>query len=251
MQPEQYELMRRQEEAHWWYRGNRSVLLRLVARHAGAGPQRWLDAGCGTGKNLQSLPQAKDPCGIDFDAQALRFCRGRGLARLARASVTALPFAEGSFDLLTCFEVLNSKSIDDWRAALPGFLRVLRPGGLAILREPAFPFLYGSHDVVVHTARRFRRAEFRAALVAAGFEVLRCSYQNLVTFFPALVIRSTQRWRGLERIDNRADFGHGGVLARLLGGLLAASIAAEGPWLRFANLPLGSSLLSVARRPAT
>jgi hypothetical protein len=105
--------------------------------------------------------------------------------------------------------------------------------------------LYGSHDVVVHTARRFRRAPFRRAVVAAGVEVLRSSYQNVVTFFPALAVRTLQRWRGLDRGRHVADFDKGETP---LAGLLAAWLRLEGWWLQRAGLPFGSSVLCVARK---
>jgi SAM-dependent methyltransferase len=247
MQPEQYPLMRAQEERHWWYRGNRAVVAALLRRYAPTGCRLRLDAGCGTGKNLEAFADFGVAIGIDYDHAAVRFSRDRGCTRVARASITALPFAGASFDVVTCFEVMNSDSIADWQGVVKEFARVLRPGGVLFLREPAFMALYGSHDVVVHTARRFRRAPMRAAVERAGLQVLRCSYQNLVTFFPALVIRSFQRWRGLAGRSHVADFEKGDTV---LGPLLAAWLRGEGWWLARVRLPLGSSVVCVARKPA-
>ncbi|MBM3991525.1 MAG: class I SAM-dependent methyltransferase [Planctomycetes bacterium] len=246
MQPEQYPLMRAEEERHWWYRGNRSVVRALLGRFAPRGARLRLDAGCGTGKNLDAFADFGASFGIDCDGAAVRFSRERGCPRVARASVTALPFADASFDVVTCFEVLHSDSIADWQAVLGELSRVLRPDGVLVLREPAFMALFGSHDVVVHTARRFRRRPLRAAVSAAGLCVERCSYQNTVTFFPALAIRSFQRFRGLQGRTHVADFAKGDTV---LGPLLAAWLRFEGWWLARARLPFGSSVLCVARKP--
>ncbi|MBL8728054.1 MAG: class I SAM-dependent methyltransferase [Planctomycetes bacterium] len=245
MQPDQYPLMRAHEERHWWYRGNRAVVRRLLLRWAPAAAALRLDAGCGTGKNLEAFAEFGPAVGIDFSAAALASCRERGLHLLARASVTALPFPDRSFALVTCFEVLTHAAVGDWRAALVEFHRVLQPGGLVVLREPAFAALRGSHDEVVHSVHRFRRRELRDAVEGAGFEVLRCSYQNLLLFFPALLVRSWQRWRGTMQQQPVADFDKGNLA---LGSLCTAWLTCEGVWLQFLRLPLGSSVLCVARK---
>jgi ubiquinone/menaquinone biosynthesis C-methylase UbiE len=244
MQHDQYALMRAEEEAHWWYRGNRTVVRALLARALPGGGRRWLDAGCGTGKNLEAFAHCGEAVGIDFNEQAVRFSAGRGHRRVARASVRELPFADASFDLVTCFEVLNCRGVEPVPDALAEFARVLRPGGVALLREPAFPFLSGSHDVAVHTRERFRRRPFAAMVRAAGLTVETSTYQNLVTFFPALLIRPLQRWRRPQQA--KADFDRA---PRFLHGLLAAALGAERALLRVAPLPFGSSLLCVARKP--
>ena len=51
-----------------------------------------------------------------------------------QASMTALPFAEGSFDLIVCSHVLEH--VPDDEAAMRELARVLRPGGLALVQVP-------------------------------------------------------------------------------------------------------------------
>lgn len=211
---------------------------------------RLLDLGCAYGfLVVEALDAGFDAIGVD----ASRFAIGEAAAwarpavgRLLAAHAERVPFADASFDVVTCFEVLNSDSIADWQAVLRELSRVLRPDGVLVLREPAFMALFGSHDVVVHTARRFRRRPLRAAVSAAGLCVERCSYQNTVTFFPALAIRSFQRFRGLQGRTHVADFAKGDTV---LGPLLAAWLRFEGWWLARARLPFGSSVLCVARKP--
>lgn len=255
MQPEQYAKMRSEEERHWWYRGNRRMVVALLRGRLPKGRvPRWLDVACGTGGNLAEpervLGCAARTCGLDLEPAALEMTRSRGVPHVVRASLDALPFGGGAFDVVTCFEALYHEAVRDWRAAIAGFARVLAPGGLLLLREPAFEALRGSHDVVVRGARRFRRRELADAVRGAGLDVVRCSYQNLVTFLPALVIRTWQRRRGLaSSADHAADFdtgGGGGPIASLL----AASLACEGHLLRVLPLPFGSSVVCLGRRPA-
>jgi 2-polyprenyl-3-methyl-5-hydroxy-6-metoxy-1,4-benzoquinol methylase len=50
MEREQYAIMARREERHWWYAGMRQVALAVLeSALAGRSGLRILDAGCGTG----------------------------------------------------------------------------------------------------------------------------------------------------------------------------------------------------------
>ena len=81
-------------------------------------------------------------------------------------------------------------------AALRCMADMLAPGGRAIVLVPALPILYGSLDVGLGHARRYRNAELCAALARAGFRVSHCFYYNLVGtvgwFWNARVRRAKQ-----------------------------------------------------------
>ena len=77
--------------------------------------------------------------------------------------------------------------------ALGEFRRVLRPGGRVLLRLPAHDWLRGSHDAVIHTARRFTTRNIAQSLHEAGFVVERLSYANTLLFPLALGKRLLER----------------------------------------------------------
>jgi len=121
-----------------WYererhRGYHALLDRLevelVAPHC---PGRTLlDAGCGTGLILEKLrPLASCPVGVDLSAGMLRRARSRGLS-VVQASLTSLPFAEATFDVVCSFKVLAH--VEDIDAALVELTRVCKPGGRLFL----------------------------------------------------------------------------------------------------------------------
>src|SRR5215208_8526402 len=100
--------MFRQEERHWWYIGMRRIaeeLLKRFYRPASERPEV-LDAGCGSGGTTAWLSRWGRVTGIDLATEALDRAQRRGIKRLLRASVEALPFAADSFDLVTSFDVL-------------------------------------------------------------------------------------------------------------------------------------------------
>lgn len=88
---------------------------------------RLLEAGCGTGLVLSRLvPHAKLAIGVDLSSGMLKKAKERALT-VVQGSVTQLPLADASFDLVCSFKVLAH--VEAIEQALREFARVLRPGG--------------------------------------------------------------------------------------------------------------------------
>ncbi len=168
-----------QEERMWWFVGMRRLVDDLVRSRAPAHAQ-CLDAGCGAGFNALDMPVRFGwhvfPC--DYSAEALRFSARRGVPRLAGADISALPYADASFDVVTCFDVLVMCGPERIGQALCEFHRVLRPGGLLIARSAALESLRGKHSELNAEARRYTLKEFRTHFTDAGFAVERATYAN-------------------------------------------------------------------------
>src|SRR5207244_5893178 len=141
MQTPTYAILRELEGKHWWYRGRRQIIASFVGRIAAKLPSdneclpRILDVGCGTGGNLEMLSEFGAVEGVDVSNDAVEFCRARGVAPVKQAVAEDLPYDDGSFDLVTGFDVIEH--LDDDGAALREMRRVLRPSGRSARREPA------------------------------------------------------------------------------------------------------------------
>lgn len=81
-----------------------------------------LDVGCGSGQFLRRLPDTYLKVGIDISYEAL----ARVGAPRTLGSVDSLPFASSSFDLVTCFEVLEHLPYQTFPRALQELERVSR-----------------------------------------------------------------------------------------------------------------------------
>ena len=57
MEQELFRLMYEVEDRHWWFRGRAAVVRAMIARFELPSAPRILDAGCGTGRNLQRYEQ--------------------------------------------------------------------------------------------------------------------------------------------------------------------------------------------------
>lgn len=247
MNTAEYERMYAAEDRQWWYAGMRAIGFGLLdqalrVRRGQARPApRFLDAGCGTGLNLEHLAERGQAVGVDLSADAVRFCLSRGVA-VVRGSVLSLPFAEATFDGLVSFDVLYHAWVTDDRAAVGELARVLRPEALLLVRVPALKVLWGAHDEAVHSRHRYTKGELRALLEAAGLEVLRLSYCNSI-LFPLLLVRRT-----LDRLASR----HGSDVEFLpspLEWMFRHFLLVEAALIRYGlSLPVGASVVALARK---
>jgi SAM-dependent methyltransferase len=234
----------RAEREHFWFRGFRRFVEPLVAAAARGRALAILDCGCGTGHNLGLLRRYGRAWGIDLTWAGLRYAQAQGERRVARATAARLPFAGGTFDLVTSFDVLYALPDDVERDAIAEMFRVLRTGGTLIVNVAALDALRGNHSVLAGEVRRYSRADLRARLQAAGFRVTRVTYTNLAILPMVALVRLKQRVSGHEESQEEIA-----LPAAPVNALLSALLAIESAALRVMNMPIGSSLLAVARKP--
>ena len=236
----------RAERDHFWFHGfRRFVRPLLAAAAAGRTDLRILDAGCGTGHNLTMLRQFGRAWGIDLTWTGLAYAGSAGERLIARASVASLPFPTGAFDLVTSFDVLYALDDDLERRALDEMYRVLRPGGQILINVAALKALTGNHSVLGGEVRRYSRPELRAALERTGFEVRRLTYTNFILLPLVAGVRFAQRLGGHRESEVEMT-----IPSAPVNTALAGALAVEGLALRIVNMPLGSSLLALAKKPA-
>ena len=150
----------------------REKLLLDLFRSGSPGP-RVLNAGAGAGSFSQRLAEnGFDVTSVDASSAAVEVLRGRVTGEVARADVTALPFADAAFDAAVLGEVLEH--VEDDRGALEEVARVLRPGGVLAVSVPADPKRFGPSDRWAGHVRRYSRQELLSACEAGGFTVERC-----------------------------------------------------------------------------
>jgi SAM-dependent methyltransferase len=236
------------EARHFWFRGFRAFVTPIV-RGAVTAPARILDCGCGTGANVELLAQFGHAFGFDLSAVGLHIGRALQRTRLARASVTAVPFPDRTFDLVTSFDVLYSLEAPDEQAAVAEMFRVARPGGHVLVNVAAMHMLRGDHSVLSREVRRYDRDELQRLLTGAGFEIVRITYTNASLFLPLAAVRLAQRWRGLAHEEQEEAQREISVPWAPINAVLTMAVWLESVWLRRWNCRFGSSLLCLARKP--
>jgi SAM-dependent methyltransferase len=189
MRPDEYRKLAETEDRMWYFCALHRRRAHWLARLLPPGPARVLDAGCGTGgfiRVLRNVQPAWSVAGVDLSPLAVAFARERTGAEITEGSITALPFADRSFDAITTGDVLYH--VEDTAAALREFVRCVKPGGVVLVNEPAYRWLWSYHDEAVESRHRFTRPELVAQFRAAGLEVRFASYANLPTL-PLVVLR--------------------------------------------------------------
>jgi SAM-dependent methyltransferase len=146
--------------------------------------KRVLDIGCGTGYGAVELAKsAAWVVALDVSPEAAAAAQAASAAQnvaCLAASADAIPLASGSFDLITCFEVIEH--LNTWPALLAEAHRLLAPGGQFIVSTPNKLYYAESRQEIgpnPYHVHEFDYEEFKAAL-SATFPSLTLYVQNHV-----------------------------------------------------------------------
>lgn len=245
MHDDEYAKMFSVEDTHWWFAGKRRLVSVLLDKIPNKPDRRTLDAGCGTGGMFPLLKRHTGPgllFGIDVNRSAIAYSSQRQLARLTRGSLLQLPFGDSSFDLVTAFDVLYHRRVEDDGIALNEIARVLKPHGYLVITDSALEFLRSGHDERFHGIRRYTRAEMKMKMEAAGFSVKKISYSNFL-IFPAVAM-----WRLARRQVRDEKASDVNPTPKWLNMAMDLIYRVEAGLLRRANLPVGSSIIVLAEK---
>ena len=158
-----------------WYRAFR---YRWLERQIASRPDvsRILDLGCGSGENMwRFMALARTPMGVDISLQRLGHARAYGPG--VQGTATALPFADGSLDMVYVAHLLHH--VAEHRSLLRDVRRCLRPGGTLFLVETVDDHPLMRLGRVLHPAwrgdaveSRLRYQQLLEDVRAAGFDVV-------------------------------------------------------------------------------
>jgi SAM-dependent methyltransferase len=238
-----YELQTHQaEDRHWWYRGRRTVLERVIAQLRLPARSRILDAGCGSGRNMVDLARHGVVTGIELSDTSVALARERDCGEVIEGSVLEMPFAADSFDLAASLDVIEH--LEDDLAALRELRRVVAPGGALLVTVPAYQWLWSGHDEINHHHRRYTRSSLLQVAREAGWEPARTTYFNSLLLPAAIALRLLDRF-STKTTESSLDLW---IPPPVLNWLLERPLALEAVLIgRGRRIPAGLSLLVVLR----
>ena len=219
----------------------------LTRATAGVRSPRILDCGCGTGSNLEMLSPYGRATGFDLNRVGTEFAKSHG-HRVAQASIGEIPFRTGVFDLVTSFDVFQVLPDEVEHSAIREMARVLKPGGWILLHVAALQMLHGKHSVLSEEKRRYTAARLRALVDGAGFQIERLTFDHFSLLPLLLPVRA---WHRLTAKDGVVAAGEGEITVPMapVNAALTALVSLEALALRAVDMPIGSSLMCLARKP--
>jgi len=254
--PAFFQLLFEVEDRHFWLRSRNRIIaawVKLLTSELTTG-FRVLEVGCGTGNVLRVLDQAcpnGTVVGMDLFAEGLKYAQERTSAALVQGDMHRPPFAS-QFDIIGLFDVLEH--LPDDGQVLRDLKGMLREGGALLLTVPAHPGLWSYFDEASHHCRRYHPNDLKHKLVETGYDVEYIT-QYMMSIYPLVWVG-----RHLSSLRRRVSRRQSGASIEelaiqelhpmpIVNEVLSRLLDTEGRWLaRGHTLPLGTSLLAVARR---
>jgi ubiquinone/menaquinone biosynthesis C-methylase UbiE len=169
-----FEKLYQVEDRHFWFRMRQAIIATLsrdLVSNLPAG-YRVMEIGCGTGHLLKTLEKTCEKgqvIGLDLYWEGLVFARQRTGACLIQGRAESMPFAEGQFDLVGMFDVLEHLENDE--EILKSVHQILKKGGKLMLTVPAERQLWSTTDLIARHQRRYELANLKEKLEHSGFKI--------------------------------------------------------------------------------
>lgn len=248
MESYEYETLYHHETSYWWFRGLHSIIIDTLKTLGLSSESRILDAGCGTGRNLQMVQENVAPEGFGFDiaSAASPFWPRRNLDRVCLASVNDIPFKSGYFDAVVSIDLLECDAVDE-TCAFAELCRVLKPKGFMILVVPAYDWLMSEeHHKAVGASRRYSISKLKTMAAQQPVRVIRsthvfASMLPLVAAYRLLLpyFRKPLPNRPVSEIK---------PMNPVIDEILFQTVRLEGKIMRKADLPFGSSIMMILEK---
>jgi len=234
-----YEDLAKLEDSHWWHISKRNSVIELI-KLIGRKNLRILDIGCGTGGNLKAFSRYGEVWGIDNAAEAINYCKSKGLKNVKLGSSDKTGFDGATFDAVTLLDVLEH--VEEAKT-LKEIKRILKADGKLIITVPAFSWLWSRWDEVLHHKRRYTSSGLADLLAKSGFDVQKISYMYSFLVLPAYLVRFIKSKVSGKKYSS--DFELSSPLLNKI--FLTTSRLERFFWMTF-GLPLGTSLICVAKK---
>jgi SAM-dependent methyltransferase len=233
----QAETLVQSDTEHWWFANKSAFVSDALAAHVDMGGVL-MDLGAGAGGVTATL---RWPVASKIAVEGLFSALAEGRRRHGFTGVAALgdrlPFPAGVAQVVTLLDVIEHMA--DPVPALKEARRILRPDGSLVVTVPAHQWLWSEADEFLGHHRRYNRSSLRRELVQSGFDVV-----TLTHIFSWLVLPVYLRRRARSGADDQLGLGANGPLVSRLGTWLSSM---ERPVVARASLPVGTSVLAVAR----
>ena len=225
------------DQTHWWFRGKAAFVATALRRTRTGSAEGWLvDVGAGAGGVTSMVGwDLRSTMVLEGNASMARQAARRGLLAV-QGDVTALPLGDGVAAVVSVLDVIEH--LDDPLPCLREARRVLAGDGRLVVNVPAHQWLWSAADEELGHIRRYTRTRLERELAAAGLDPVLVTHVFSWLVPPVWFTRRLSRQGAELGLDKTSP-----LIDRAAMVLTAAERALVG----HARVPLGTSLLCVAR----
>jgi SAM-dependent methyltransferase len=244
MTKETFDEMIATHKSHWWFRGKRNVLERIIDSFNLPRECKILEIGCGIGANIEMLANFGAVWALEVDEYALDCAiRANSGAVIKKGwlpdGLSAI--ADREFDLICLFDVLEHIERDD--AALRQIRAFLERESKLLITVPAYQWLFSRHDHNMKHFRRYNRENLSDKLTSNGYKVLYSGYMNMLSFPLMAASRFFDRYARKDGVASGVK-----VPPRVINFALFLAFSLETLWIPRFSSPFGGSVVAVAEK---
>lgn len=240
MNIQEFYLMYRLEDNHFWFLGKR-FFVKTILKGYFKKIKKILDIGAGTGGMTKYMARYGKITGIENNRLARDLANKRGI-KVLKGNANKLPFKNSQFDTVTLFDVLYHKNIKDEGKVIKEAYRVLKPNGLLLVTDSANKSLTSAHDIATQGKRRYSTSEMRQIIESQNFKILRSSY-IFMTLFPIVFMKRLF----LDKITNSKS-SDVSPLPKAINSFMLRLLKIESLVFNHFNLPFGTSVIVLAQK---
>ncbi|MGH7261040.1 MAG: class I SAM-dependent methyltransferase [Nitrospiraceae bacterium] len=243
MKKSEYARMAEYEQSYWWHLGRLEIIQTYVKRASRNRPNSAiLNVGCGTGGTIDMLEKFGKVDNVDASDDAIDFVKKLGHGDVTKVDGIALPFKDGTYDVVGAFDVLEH--IEDHKSALSEWKRVLKDDGAIVITVPAYQWLWSEHDVSLRHRRRYTVKSLVAVAVEAGLKPEKKSYAICFSLPLVAGFRFAGKILGRKTNPETSYVPVPGVINKLFTAILKAEA-----WMHnTVSLPAGTSVITILRK---
>jgi SAM-dependent methyltransferase len=226
-------MLKMAEQNHFWFRVRRNWILDFIRKFK-ASQAKVLEIGCGAGNVSSFLAENNyHVVGCEYYKEALDMA-WPGF-RKVQCSASDLPFPDNSFDVVGLFDVIEH--FEDEIPLLTEAKRVLNPDGIIIIAVPARQELWSAVDDISFHRHRYSRKSMDSLLQKSGFTPVSIQYIFMSLYLPMKLLRTREAGSGDSLKISGALNSIAGIIFNI-----------ERILTRFIRLPIGTSIIAVAKK---
>ena len=252
MEQDYYEEMLKTQNSNWWFIGRRNIIHSQIEKLNLKDNSEILEAGCGTGGNLELLAEFGNVSAFEMNEYALvasKKISGKLMSKINNSIELAsgycpdnIPFKEKKFDLICMLDVIEHIEEDD--VTLLNLKSKLNNNGYILLTVPAYNWLWSKHDEINHHKRRYSKNSIKKLIQDKDMKLVKISYFNSFLFPIAAIVRFLNLEMNVKKKEVKNNRS---IINITINWVLSKIFSFERYLLKIFNFPFGLSIIVILK----